>query len=128
VTREEIVRPLFRHDEHAVAAAAAARADDTARRAAFGATLPEDDDKPRHLAVQINRAPDDLLLADRDTLLFGEDVARKGGVYNVTTDLVALRRRPRVQHPARRAASSGWPSAPATRGSCRSPRSSTSPT
>ncbi len=87
VTREEIVRPLFRHDEHAVAAAAAARADDTARRAAFGATLPEDEDKPRHLAVQLNRALLDLLLADRDTLLFGEDVARKGGVYNVTTDL-----------------------------------------
>jgi 2-oxoisovalerate dehydrogenase E1 component len=103
VTREEIVRPLFRHDEHAVAAAAAARADDTARRAAFGATLPEDEDKPRHLAVQLNRALLDLLLADRDTLLFGEDVARKGGVYNVTTDLSRkIRRRPRVQHPARR--------------------------
>jgi 2-oxoisovalerate dehydrogenase E1 component len=87
VTREQVMAPLYRHVPDVVAVAAAARAPDEARAAAFGATLPEAEGKPRHLAVQINRALLDLLLADPDTLLFGEDVARKGGVYNVTTDL-----------------------------------------
>jgi 2-oxoisovalerate dehydrogenase E1 component len=87
LTREEVVAPLFRHDADAVAATAAVCAAEALRREAFGATLPEADEKPRHLAFQINRALLDLLLADADTLLFGEDVARKGGVYNVTTDL-----------------------------------------
>ena len=44
-------------------------------------------DKPQHMAKLINWALTDLLLRYDNTVVFGEDVARKGGVYNVTTGL-----------------------------------------
>src|SRR4030095_11049454 len=68
-------------------AAAAVSGSPEARAAAFPNGLPEQDSRPRHLAVQLNRALLDVLLAHPDALLFGEDVARKGGVYHVTADL-----------------------------------------
>jgi 2-oxoisovalerate dehydrogenase E1 component len=37
--------------------------------------------------MQLNRALADIMLACPETILFGEDVARKGGVYHVTADL-----------------------------------------
>jgi 2-oxoisovalerate dehydrogenase E1 component len=43
--------------------------------------------KPRHLAVLINQALAELLQKYPQSFLFGEDVAKKGGVYHVTTDL-----------------------------------------
>jgi 2-oxoisovalerate dehydrogenase E1 component len=82
----EVVSTLFRHDPAAIDAAIPA-VDDADRRARLGA-LPEEDDKPRHLAVQINRALTDVFLAVPEAILFGEDVARKGGVYHVTADLM----------------------------------------
>ncbi len=82
----EVVRPLFRHDANDVAAKARI-APPEVRAAAFP-RLPETEERPRHLAPNINRALLDLLLAHPEMILFGEDVARKGGVYNVTTDLV----------------------------------------
>jgi 2-oxoisovalerate dehydrogenase E1 component len=84
VTREAVVAPLYR-DLPPGETAAASEED---RRAAFGGTLPEDEERPRHLAVQINRALLDVLIANPSALLFGEDVARKGGVYHVTADLL----------------------------------------
>ena len=42
---------------------------------------------PRHLAIQINNALHDLFCKYPETLLFGEDVAQKGGVYTVTKGL-----------------------------------------
>jgi 2-oxoisovalerate dehydrogenase E1 component len=42
---------------------------------------------PRHLAILINNALHDLLAKYPETLLFGEDVAQKGGVYTVTKGL-----------------------------------------
>jgi 2-oxoisovalerate dehydrogenase E1 component len=42
----------------------------------------------RHLAALINASLHDLLLKYPDSLVFGEDVAMKGGVYNVTTGLL----------------------------------------
>ena len=42
---------------------------------------------PRHLAIQINHALHDLFCKYPETLLFGEDVAQKGGVYTVTKGL-----------------------------------------
>ena len=81
----EVVSTLYRHDPAAIDAALAPPPDDV-RRERLG-SLPEEDDKPRHLAVQINRALADLLLACPEAILFGEDVARKGGVYHVTADL-----------------------------------------
>lgn len=45
------------------------------------------DRKPRSLAESINATLDELLAADRRVIVFGEDVAVKGGVYGVTTRL-----------------------------------------
>src|SRR6202000_3509336 len=58
------------------------------RRAIFGdaAKLPEKL-PPRHLAIQINNALHDLFAKYPEALLFGEDVAQKGGVYTVTKGL-----------------------------------------
>src|SRR4051812_23317335 len=58
------------------------------RRAVFGGDekLPEKL-PPRHLAIQINNALHDLFCKYPETLLFGEDVAQKGGVYTVTKGL-----------------------------------------
>jgi 2-oxoisovalerate dehydrogenase E1 component len=47
------------------------------------------DEAPLTLALAINRALQDVLTAYPNTLVFGEDVARKGGVYGVTRGLVA---------------------------------------
>lgn len=43
--------------------------------------------KPQHMAKLINYALSDIMLRYKNTLIFGEDVAKKGGVYNVTADL-----------------------------------------
>lgn len=58
------------------------------RLALFGGKLPEEDARPRHLAFRIPQALTDLFAAYPEALLFGEDVARKGGVYNATTGLL----------------------------------------
>jgi len=59
------------------------------RRASFGETLPEDATAPtsRTLAACLNAALADELLRRPELLVFGEDVGRKGGVYNVTNGL-----------------------------------------
>ena len=59
-----------------------------ARLDAFGSEdkLPENQ-PPRHLAIQINNALHDLFAKYPEALLFGEDVAQKGGVYTVTKGL-----------------------------------------
>ncbi len=56
------------------------------RRQHWGGKLPEQR-KARHMAQLINWGLHDLLLSQRRRLVFGEDVARKGGVYNVTAGL-----------------------------------------
>lgn len=43
--------------------------------------------KPQHMAKLINWALTDLMMKHKNVVLFGEDVAQKGGVYNVTTGL-----------------------------------------
>ncbi len=82
-TREQVMAPLFKTDP---AKERIPPAPNDLRLAQIG-ELPETSNRPRHLAVQINRALADLLTAIPEMILFGEDVARKGGVYNVTTDL-----------------------------------------
>jgi 2-oxoisovalerate dehydrogenase E1 component len=52
--------------------------------------------RPRHLAIQINQALHDLFCKYPETLLFGEDVAQKGGVYTVTKGLHKAFSQPRV--------------------------------
>ena len=44
---------------------------------------------PRHMAALINHGLHDLLIKYPESILFGEDVAKKGGVYHVTTGLSA---------------------------------------
>jgi 2-oxoisovalerate dehydrogenase E1 component len=59
------------------------------RRRAFGEQLPELDARPRHLAFRIAQALKDLMCSYPQMLVFGEDVARKGGVYWATEGLYA---------------------------------------
>ena len=42
---------------------------------------------PQHMAKLINYALSDILLHYPNTMVFGEDVAQKGGVYHVTADI-----------------------------------------
>ncbi len=87
-TLAEVMAPLAPYTPDAVAAEAARAPDETRRAAAFGGTdrLPEKL-PPRHLALQINAALHELLAKYPEALLFGEDVAQKGGVYTVTKGL-----------------------------------------
>ncbi len=86
-TAAEVIAPLAPRSPARVAAEATRPAPPDARRAAHPSGLPEDDEKPKHLAVQINRALADLLAKYPDAAIFGEDVGRKGGVYHVTAEL-----------------------------------------
>ncbi|MBS3746613.1 MAG: MFS transporter [Wenzhouxiangellaceae bacterium] len=87
-TVEDVIRPLALFSPAEVAREAERTPAGSARAEAFGgeARLPERD-APKHMAVQINRALHDLLLKYPESLVFGEDVARKGGVYTVTKGL-----------------------------------------
>jgi 2-oxoisovalerate dehydrogenase E1 component len=61
----------------------------------FGGSLPEHGE-PLTLAQSINRTLLETLAARPEVMVFGEDVATKGGVYGVTRGLVARARRARV--------------------------------
>lgn len=94
---EDVIAPLAPYSPHKVAAEAQ-RADHAERRlTAFGGEekLPERQ-PPRHLAIQINNALHDLFCKYPEALLFGEDVAQKGGVYTVTKGLHKAFRNARV--------------------------------
>ncbi|MCL1633485.1 thiamine pyrophosphate-dependent enzyme [Luteimonas sp. SX5] len=85
---EDVMAPLAPYTPDKVHAEAV-RSDYADKRAAtFGgeAKLPEKQ-APRHLAIQINNALHDLFCKYPEALLFGEDVAQKGGVYTVTKGL-----------------------------------------
>jgi len=79
-------RPLRAARHIADAADRAAGIGAQARSQAFGGKLPEQGG-PLTLAQTINAALTDALLAEPGALLFGQDVARKGGVYGVTKNL-----------------------------------------
>jgi 2-oxoisovalerate dehydrogenase E1 component len=83
-TVAEIVKPLARPQAGQCRVHVADR--DT-RVKVFRGKLPEDDPRPRHLAFRIPQALTDLFAAYPNAFLFGEDVAKKGGVYNATTGL-----------------------------------------
>ena len=84
----EVMRPLAPYTPDKVHAEASRSDYADKRLAVFGseAKLPENQ-PPRHLAVQINQALHDLFCKYPEALLFGEDVAQKGGVYTVTKGL-----------------------------------------
>lgn len=84
----DVMAPLAPYTPDKVQAEAK-RADFADKRlAAFGseAKLPEKQ-APKHLAIHINNALHDLFCKYPEALLFGEDVAQKGGVYTVTKGL-----------------------------------------
>ncbi len=77
--------PLAPYTPAAVQAEAQREVAAEAREALYGGieALPERQ-APRHLAIQINHGLQELLAKYPQSLLFGEDVARRGGVYTVT--------------------------------------------
>jgi len=88
IDRAEVLAPLAPLSLERVMTEARTLADPADRVASFGGekALPELQ-APRHLAIQINRGLQDLMLRYPQSLVFGEDVARKGGVYTVTRGL-----------------------------------------
>ena len=87
-TLEHVIASLAPYTPDAVRAEAMRACDAQRRIEVFGseARLPEAQ-PPRHLAIQINNALHDIFAKYPETLLFGEDVAQKGGVYTVTKGL-----------------------------------------
>ncbi|NII09353.1 thiamine pyrophosphate-dependent enzyme [Oleiagrimonas sp. C23AA] len=88
VSLEEVIKPLAPYTPEAVKAEAE-RADyaDERERVFGGADKLPERQPPRHLAIQINQALHDVMAKYPESLLFGEDVAQKGGVYTVTRGL-----------------------------------------
>ncbi|MBS0569767.1 MAG: MFS transporter [Proteobacteria bacterium] len=84
----EVMAPLAPYHPNQVALEAR-RADFADKRlAVFGSAEKLPERLPaRHLAIQINQALHDLFCKYPEALLFGEDVAQKGGVYTVTKGL-----------------------------------------
>lgn len=89
-TSEQVMAPIAPRRPSTVAirlAERARQADDWPRRRAFGSQLPEDEG-PLTLAQAINRTLADEMADRPGMIIFGEDVARKGGVYGVTRGLL----------------------------------------
>jgi len=89
-TAAQVMAPIAPRRPPTVAANLAARArhsTDWPRREAFGSQLPEDEG-PLTLAQAINRTLADEMSDRPSMIIFGEDVARKGGVYGVTRGLL----------------------------------------
>lgn len=88
-TAEEVAAPLVRHEPSRWRRSATGRPDAEARERLFGGRLPEDASAPsrRTLAAHINSALKDEMLRRSEMLVFGEDVAKKGGIYALTAGL-----------------------------------------
>jgi 2-oxoisovalerate dehydrogenase E1 component len=86
----DVMAPIAPRRPHAVAAGLVVRARaaaDWSRHRAFDGRLPEAQG-PLTLAQSISRTLADELAARPGMIVFGEDVARKGGVYGVTRGLL----------------------------------------
>ncbi len=85
---EQIASAIATHAPKTVRAEAERVDYEAARSAAFGgeAQLPERQ-KPQPMGRLINWALFDMLAKYEQALVFGEDVAEKGGVYNITSGL-----------------------------------------
>src|SRR5262245_41985376 len=86
---EQVVEPLAPYDEPACRALADHVADPEAREKLFDGALPENAKAPtkRTMAAHVNSALADEMLRFPEIVVFGEDVAKKGGVYYVTQSL-----------------------------------------
>lgn len=85
-TAKEVMAPLAPFDANAVESEATRAAGQQERQDFWGKKLPEEEGK-KHLAILLNRGLGDLMVKYPESMIFGEDVARKGGVYFVTGDL-----------------------------------------
>jgi len=83
----QVMAPLAPRQPDKVAASAGV-AEAATRRRVFGGRVPENEG-PLTLAQSINRALTDGMAAWPAMLIFGQDVARKGGVYGITRGLHA---------------------------------------
>ena len=85
---DEITEPLAPYSPIAVENQATSVASNELRQALFGneKLLPENQGH-KHMAVQINKGLMDIMLKYDNALIFGEDVAQKGGVYTLTKNL-----------------------------------------
>ncbi len=81
-----VISQLSPRRPDAVAAVASYPAPAERRAKAFGGALPESEG-PLTLAETINRTLVDVMAATPNSMVFGEDVAVKGGVYGVTRGL-----------------------------------------
>jgi 2-oxoisovalerate dehydrogenase E1 component len=89
-TTAEVTAPLAPyHPERIATRAAQPRLSVEEREERFDGSLPEEATNPnaRTLAGLVNAALTDEMARRAELIVFGEDVARKGGVYNVTHDL-----------------------------------------
>ncbi len=89
LSREAVRRPKLRTRAEVVEPIAPSRPDlvmAEARRSGY-APLPPDADKPKPLGHAIRMGLADLMRKHGEMILFGEDVAEKGGVYGVTVGL-----------------------------------------
>ena len=96
-TLEQVMAPLAPYTPAAVKAEAERADFAEARIQVHGGQehLPENQ-PARHLAIQINQGLHELMAKYLETLVFGEDVAQKGGVYTVTKGLYKTFRGTRV--------------------------------
>lgn len=83
----DVMGPISPRSPDAVAAEVARPVDPEARAEFWGARLPEQN-PPLALSGHINRCLGDMLVKYPQVAIFGEDVARKGGVYGVTRGLL----------------------------------------
>ncbi len=89
-TTAAVIAPMAPyHPDRVAARAASPMLGKKARRELFGGMLPEKSTAPnaRTLAGCINAALTDEMARRPELIVFGEDVGRKGGVYNVTNGL-----------------------------------------
>ncbi|MFD5178897.1 thiamine pyrophosphate-dependent enzyme [Nocardia sp. NPDC058379] len=86
-TAEKVVREPRLSSAGAVTAPLAPATPDAVRADVLRDHVDTTDQPPMTVAQAINHTLGDLLARDRDVLVFGEDVGRKGGVYGVTKGL-----------------------------------------
>jgi 2-oxoisovalerate dehydrogenase E1 component len=89
LSRETVKRPKLQTREQvmsSIAPASPSLVAAEARRTGY-APLPADADKPKPLGHNIRMGLADLMRKHGEMILFGEDVAEKGGVYGVTVGL-----------------------------------------
>jgi 2-oxoisovalerate dehydrogenase E1 component len=88
VTQQQVIAPLAPYTPDKVNTYAAKVVAKPIRIKLFGneKLLPENQG-PKHMAILINKGLMDIMLKYENSLIFGEDVAQKGGVYTLTKNL-----------------------------------------